>query len=596
MKKISKVVALLTLTVGLLPMSTGCADYLEVTPENSQVADDYWRTEADVENILFGGYYNLRSTVETYLIPWGEVRLGMVYNAQSTTKLQSWQMTSSQSLCDWSTFYKIINIANTVLERASEAQAADDTYSEAALRSHYCEAYFLRALSYFYLVRNFRDVPMPLKAYADDNIEINLPKSDEATVIEQIKNDLRQALATGAAKESFSSTWETKGRATKWAIYALMADVCLWSEDYASCLQFCDALLNAKGAKSPAFMATPTRSNYMSMFNPGNSNESIFELQYNYEEEQTNNLPILFDDVHADKVYAVSPEACSDFVNEYTSIVGDGEGSPVSLRESSRTYHASFYPGAGAGMAYGLSKGYVWKYIGSTTEDKKRTSTYYDPNFIIYRMADIMLMKAEAAFRLLQEMPADIQAMEKRVNDWISEHSYEDWDDELGDVVTVVDPMPDSIQTLKDAVDAWSKDNNNYKLMGITMINRLRERAGFVAADNVAGSVYKLADPSEAYAILETKGQQDLLEMVLNERKMEFLGEGKIWYDVLRMGRANGNQYKQDLLVEQVVKYNTSASESWIRSVLNSDNALFLPVPASELERNSNLVQNPYYN
>ncbi len=595
MKKIFSIVAKGVLAACLLPIPAACSDFLEVTPENSQVADDYWKTEADVENMLFGGYYDLRATVEPFLIPWGEVRLGMVYNARSTTKLQSWQMTSSQSLCNWSSFYQIINIANTVLERASEAQAADDTYSEASMRSHYCEAYFLRALSYFYLVRNFRDVPMPLKAYADDNVEINLAKSDEATVIAQIKADLRNALATGAAKESFPTTWETKGRATKWAIYALMADVCLWSEDYEGCIQYCNMVLNAKGAKTPAFMATPTRSNFMSMFNPGNSNESIFEIQYNYEEEQTNTLPILFDDINVENTYAVSPDACTDFVNEFTSIAGDDEVS-LTGRESARTYHSSFYPGAGAGMSYGLSKGYVWKYLGSTTEDKKRTSTYYDPNFIIYRVADVMLMKAEAAFRLLEEMPEDIQRMEQQVNAWIADNSYEEWDDDLGDVVTVTDPMPADIQALKDAVSAWSEKNNTYKLMGISLINRIRERAGYTAADNVAGSVYKLSDPSEAYAILETKSQQELLEMVLNERKMEFLGEGKIWYDVLRMGRANNNQFKQDFLVEQVVKYNTSASESWLRSVLNSDNALFLPILASEIERNANLVQNPYYN
>jgi hypothetical protein len=62
------------------------------------------------------------------------------------------------------------------------------------------------------------------------------------------------------------------------------------------------------------------------------------------------------------------------------------------------------------------------------------------------------------------------------------------------------------------------------------------------------------------------------------------------------MGRSNGNRYKQDFLVEQVVKYNEKASESWLRSVLTSDNALFLPIMSTEIERNPNLVQNPYYN
>ena len=34
---------------------------------------------------------------------------------------------------------------------------------------------------------------------------------------------------TDAAKGTYEVEWETKGRATKWALYALMADACLWS-------------------------------------------------------------------------------------------------------------------------------------------------------------------------------------------------------------------------------------------------------------------------------------------------------------------------------------------------------------------------------
>ena len=35
--------------------AASCADYLDVVPENSQVADDYWQTGQDVERVLMGG-------------------------------------------------------------------------------------------------------------------------------------------------------------------------------------------------------------------------------------------------------------------------------------------------------------------------------------------------------------------------------------------------------------------------------------------------------------------------------------------------------------------------------------------------------------
>jgi len=525
--------------------SSSCSDFLEVKPENSQVANDYWQTEQDVENIVVSGYYYLRSMVDNtsdskaMLLSWGETRAGLIYNAQSNTRLQTWQMQASNTnFCNWSTFYKIINIANTVLERADEACQNDDTYSEGARNAHYTEAYFLRALCYFYLVRNWRDVPLVTKAYDDDNVEINVPKTSEDTVVAQIKSDLLAALATGAAREDYSTTWETKGRATKWAIYALLADVCLWSEDYQQAINACDAILNSGSAKAPAFMATPTRSSYFTIFNPGNSNESIFELQWNYQENQTNDLPIMFDDQQASRRFQVSAGACADIVKEYLAVVGDqGDDENASGKESPRTYHASFFPGGSAGMSLGMSSGYCWKYVGSTTEDKKRTSTYYDPNFIIYRVADVILMKAEALLLVDGENPTA-----------------------------------------------------QHKLEAVKLINKIRERAALT--DNIAAGM----DDDEAIDEMELYSQEELLEAVLDERKMEFLGEGKIWYDFLRMGRSNDNRYKQSLLVEQVVRYNSSASESWLRSVLTSDNALFLPIMSTEIERNANLVQNPYYN
>jgi hypothetical protein len=44
-----------------------------------------------------------------------------------------------------------------------------------------------------------------------------------------------------------------------------------------------------------------------------------------------------------------------------------------------------------------------------------------------------------------------------------------------------------------------------------------------------------------------------------------------------------------------VIAYNNTANPAWIRSVLNNDDALYLPVETSELENNRKLEQNPYY-
>ena len=88
----------------------------------------------------------------------------------------------------------------------------------------------------------------------------------------------------------------------------------------------------------------------------------------------------------------------------------------------------------------------------------------------------------------------------------------------------------------------------------------------------------------------------EILTSIMEERSIEFIGEGKRWYDILRFGRRHNNKYKSIFLVENVLKYNSQASQSWLNSVLINDDALFLPVWDKELKRNNKLTQNPYYN
>jgi len=171
------------------------------------------------------------------------------------------------------------------------------------------------------------------------------------------------------------------------------------------------------------------------------------------------------------------------------------------------------------------TKGYVWKYCGSKTLSDKRTPTYYDPNFIIYRVSDVMLMKAEALILL---------------NDGNTAANYQ---------------------------------------KAIDLMNEIRKRS------NLSELEYD-----------ESLTEVDMLKMVLHERKIELVGEGKSWYDLLRFGRRANNKYKSIFLVQNVLNYNNQASQTWLRSVLSTDDALFLPVFVDELKVNPLLTQNPYYN
>ena len=506
-----------------------CNDYLDINPENSLPTEKMWSSKSDVESALFSGYYNLREAITTHLLPLGELRAGCIYR-NSSSDLEKFQLKStSGSYTDWKVFYKIIADANGVIKNVRKAQGNDETYRESEVNSHLCEAYFLRALAYFYIVKNWRDAPLLTEPFETDEANYYVEKSSEAAIIAQIKQDLNTAISLGAAKTSFDTTWETKGRATVWALYALMSDVCLWNHDYDDAIKYADMLLQSKSDEAPAFIETANHSSWFAIFNPGNSKESIFELQYsalknNGTALQTNTLPYLFP--------ATRPS--SSIYNYYMLSAAllrqiDSDANNIGLRHNedpdmfvrTRWGTTNALPNSG-------TPAFIWKYIGGSTTSEPRTASNYDPNFIIYRVSEVMLIKAEAL--LMREMGAN------------------------------------------------PSDNER----ALELINKIRKRTNLQELNLTSSSTLT-----------------ELVDALLYERLLEFVAEGKAWYDLLRMGRytdpAGNIDFVQDVFITNVQKYNAIAGGSKIKSTLLDKNAWYLPINETEITRNPLLVQNPYY-
>ena len=384
MKKI--LICLVIVGTGLL--NSGCNDWLDVLPKNEQVAPDYWKTKEQVEEVLSQGYSYMRTTVPS-LIYWGELRGGSIYaySGSEQQKLQNFQLTASSSMCRWSAFYQILNIANSIIKYAPEVHGQDETYTEAAMNSHMAEAYFMRAWVNFTLVRNYKEAPLVLEPYVTDSYPFNIAKSSEETILVQIKEDIKTALASGAAKEFYDDdTWAgaTKGRITKWALYALMADVCLWSEDYENCIEYVDLLINSDSSHRPAFMADSEQ--WFTIFNPGNSNESIFEINFDVltYNQPIENSPSAYFTYSTSARLQYSLAMCSRLWDETTtsneSSVRASGGAYKDLEEGAASQHNLFCIWKYQGYGY-MSPGY---------RDQQ------DANWILYRMADVLLMKAEA--------------------------------------------------------------------------------------------------------------------------------------------------------------------------------------------------------
>lgn len=358
---------------------SACGDWLDLYPENAQVSSQYWETKSDVEAVLSAGYVRFRGSVDKLFV-WGEIRgngIGILNankdeDIRAAQRIRNMDILPTNKYAGWEEMYQVINIANSVIRYGPEVVVKDDGFTIEELNSFLSEAYFLRSLAYFYLVRTFRDVPYVTQPYVNDEERFEVEKSSGADILQWIESDLKKALV--AAKEFFPELdtehpMNTKGRATKWAIHTLLADIYLWQGNYEACVSACDAVL-ASGRVGLI-------GSWFSNFYPGNSNESIFEIQYSYNRGQTNSFSGWFD---VTPKYMASTEAINWF--QETQGLGDVRGLNGSFIESNLG---------------------IWKYMGLDHYDvstAKRSSIQNDQNFIVYRLAEVLLMKAEALVML----------------------------------------------------------------------------------------------------------------------------------------------------------------------------------------------------
>lgn len=371
----------------------GCSDWLQLEPESELIREEFWQTGDDVEAVVSGTYKEVAGTVEK-LFKWGELRADLMVPganiSASDRQIMDGFIYPENPLNRWNQLYRAINFANTVLKFSPVVVERDQAFTENESRAYEAEALFLRSLCYFYLVRIFRDVPLVLEASENDAQDYYPPVTPEGEIFLQIIDDLHTAVE--GLPTAYGRTVYDKGRATKAAAYALMADVYLYYERYQACVDACDQVINS------GLYGLIDGEDWFMNFYPGNSNESIFEVQFDKDLEQTNLLYRMFAPNPGDNTY---PDGNDEF-RVSPHFVREFERYPSDRRAGNRTYME--YSGAGW---YRFSTTYVlWKYVGTEGTPSVATgesaSGYRignkesDANWIVYRYPDVLLMKAEA--------------------------------------------------------------------------------------------------------------------------------------------------------------------------------------------------------
>ncbi|MCK9207234.1 MAG: RagB/SusD family nutrient uptake outer membrane protein [Salinivirgaceae bacterium] len=375
-------------------ITTSCTDWLTIKPESETVLEDFWQSESQVNQMLSACYKSM--TEYSYLsrvLVWGELRSDNVTFGNNIPddiyKMLNVDISISNSYNAWGAIYTTINLCNTFLYYAPDVVDIDQNFTKEELQTLEAEVLTIRALSYFYLVRTFQEVPWVDFPSIDDTQDYSIPKSSEAFVLEKIVTDLNAALLY--ARDRFDTPEYKKGRITKNAVRALLADIYLWQEDYDLCIQTCNQLIDNMGN-----VLLNGETVLQEVFVEGNSAESIFELQFDDENNFNSVIRDFYGHNGNEKGFWSFPYVLvTGTASPFNYLVANNVESDDDLRL------LDFLNPEPGGDRY-----FVFKYAGSE-RIQEENSTYSDYNYrevtsnwIFYRLSDIILMEAEALIQL----------------------------------------------------------------------------------------------------------------------------------------------------------------------------------------------------
>lgn len=221
---------LLTISCWLLLMTTGCDKLLESKTESSITDADYFQSENDFDPYVVGIYIYVRGSSKTgpqnitgiaNNITYGTERGEELISALNSRFSQAWtqNLSPTTGAFDYTNWYKAIGNCNLVLAKIQNFNFTN----EAAKNRVMAEAYSLRAYFYFSLIRIIGDTPLMLDAITSENVP-QVPRSPAKDVMKQIIADLDQAISLFPDK-----TIPGKYRFCYPSAQALKADAKLWS-------------------------------------------------------------------------------------------------------------------------------------------------------------------------------------------------------------------------------------------------------------------------------------------------------------------------------------------------------------------------------
>ena len=396
-KKLYKVIPL----VFLLGIFTACEDFLDENPTGALT------TESDVSSFdiarsFANSAYSRLTVLNNSGGGWGGNNASlmefMTGKADGNSQTEAFKFTqldydARAFYIDnwWRGMYEGISRCNLALSKIEEIPTLSDS-DRSTLNA---EVRAMRALYYFYLVRMFGDVPK-ITENPEDLDEVQAPRSPAKEIYDEI------IIPDLLAAEQSSLPWQDpSGRISMGAIKSILADVYLTyagypiqggQQYYAESAQRSKEVIEQGG-----YTLFPE---YRDMVNTANRNQGEFILQVQHAKTiRENNLtPVTLPAfrgiaAYTDEYGGLIPR--TEFVQSFEE--GDKRTDEKQYFYTWYKGHPNDYPdGDPRRDSLNLGGYFIYKYFDQQAIDEDSRS---EINFTVYRLADVMLMYAEASNR-----------------------------------------------------------------------------------------------------------------------------------------------------------------------------------------------------
>ena len=254
-----------------------CAD-LEEKPVGLLAPEGFFKTPKDVETAIFGAYGWIaserlwgRQFVTAIMLRSDMVDIGDRGTPAERQQVNDFNMDDGNGMVRqfWPYWYQVISAANSAISGAESLGLTDEEINPLI-----AEARFVRAFSYFHLVRVFGDVPYIDFFISDPGSVVNISKTPEATIYQNILADLE-----------FAKQWlpdqqpsDVRSRPTKGTAASYLASVHLTLHDYQKAYDEAKWVIDNKGTFNYAL--EPDFQNLFRAELQNDLEETIFSLDF----------------------------------------------------------------------------------------------------------------------------------------------------------------------------------------------------------------------------------------------------------------------------------------------------------------------------